>query len=259
MIRRSVSYDFSDRFIIVTGASKGIGRAIARALLSFGAHVGITGRNAQELQEIYTKAHENGHHCEMFVADLADTNQLKQMANYFISLFGKIDGLVNNAGINITEEMGSITEDALRQIVSVNLIAPILLTNELVSAMKGEGGSVVNVASLSSVTAFTQHTSYCASKEGVLGFTKVAAMELGRYAIRVNSVAPTVVLTDMGKEAWGKDMQKREKMESFIPLGRFLEEDDVVQTVLFLLSEASSMISGECILIDGGYMSGKGI
>jgi NAD(P)-dependent dehydrogenase (short-subunit alcohol dehydrogenase family) len=92
-----------------------------------------------------------------------------------------------------------------------------------------------------------------------LGYVKVSAMELGSYGITVNAVGPTVVLTELGKEAWDTDPEKRRRMENFIPMGRFLETTDVAPTVLFLLSDAASMISGEFILIDGGYMAGKGI
>lgn len=256
----SLSFDFTDSRIIVTGSTRGIGMAIAYQLMKSGASVGVTGRDAQALSRIKSEAETSGWICEIFCADLTESNSITSMVEYFADVFGGIDGLVNNAGINICESMGEISADALKQVVEVNLIAPIMLTNAVVPHMKRAGGGrIVTVASLSSVSAFLGHTAYCASKEGLLGFVKVAAMELGPSGITVNAVGPTVVLTELGKETWGVDPKKKRRMESFIPLGRFLEPDDVAGSVLFLLSDAAAMISGEFLLVDGGYMTGKGI
>lgn len=255
-----MSFDFSDEVIIVTGASRGIGRKIAKELIASGAKVGITGRDGPSLMQLEEELNDTCNRCTSYVADLCDPDQIKQMVAYFLQQFGHIDGLVNNAGINILEPVGSLSADAVSKIISVNLIAPMLVTNEIVTHMRlRKKGSIVTVASLSSVTAFVGHGAYCASKEGVIGFTKVAAMELGKFGIRVNAVGPTVVLTEMGKKTWDVDPEKQAKMKSFIPLGRFVKESEVASVVLFLLSDAASMVSGELILVDGGYMSGKGI
>ena len=256
----TASFDFSETCIIVTGSSKGIGKDIAFQLMASGARVGITGRDADALRLLQEEAASNGYRCDAYTVDLAQAESIGPMVTYFAELFGRIDALVNCAGVNILEPMGSLSASALKHVMDVNLIAPMLVTNAVVPYMKEQGcGSIVDIASLSSVTAFDRHSAYCASKEGLLGYVKVAAMELGRYGIRINAVGPTVVLTEMGKAAWDSDPVKRERMESFIPLGRFLECDDVSPVVMFLLSSAASMISGEFLLVDGGYMAGKGI
>jgi len=256
----TVSFDFSETCMIVTGSSKGIGKDIAFQLMARGARVGITGRDTDALRMLHKEAVSNGWRCDTYTVDLAQVESIGPMVKYFAELFGRIDGLVNCAGVNILEPMGSLSATALKHVMDVNLIAPMLVTNAVVPYMKEQGcGSIVDIASLSSVTAFDRHSAYCASKEGLLGYVKVAAMELGRYGIRINAVGPTVVLTEMGKAAWDSDPVKRERMESFIPLGRFLECDDVSPVVMFLLSSAASMISGEFLLVDGGYMAGKGI
>lgn len=259
-MKASASFDFTGSKILVTGSTKGIGKEIAYQLMAGGASVGITGRDSGALASIRAEAKENGWTCETYTADLTDVSNIEPLVEHFVSAFGGLDGLVNNAGINICEPMGNLSAESVKRVVELNLIAPMLLTNAVVPHMKKAGGGrIVTVASLSSVTAFWEHSAYCASKEGLLGYVKVAAMELGSYGITVNAVGPTVVLTELGKEAWDTDPEKRRRMEKAIPLGRFLETTDVAPTVLFLLSDAASMISGEFILIDGGYMSGKGI
>jgi 2-deoxy-D-gluconate 3-dehydrogenase len=259
MTMTKVCYDFTDSRIIVTGSTKGIGKEIAYQLMASGAKVGVTGRDENALSLIQSEADERGWTCDTFPADLSNSESIGPLVHHFASVFGGIDGLVNNAGINICEPLGELSVNSVKQVMEVNLIAPMLLTNAVVPYMKQGGGRIVTVASLSSVTAFQEHSAYCASKQGLLGYVKVAAMELGRYGITVNAVGPTVVLTELGKEAWGIDPVKRRKMEQMIPMGRFLETTDVAPTVLFLLSDGAAMISGEFILIDGGYMTGKGI
>jgi len=257
---RCLTYDFSDCSIIVTGSTRGIGWEIARELMIFGARVGVTGRDSDRLAQITLEAEKNGWKCSTCRADMRKAEDIAAMTDQFAREFGRIDGLVNNAGMNIMQSIGSLTPEAIQEVVQVNLLAPMLVTNAVVPYMKRQrGGSIVNIASLSSVTGFYEHAAYCASKEGLLGFTNATASELGRYGIRINSVGPTVVLTELGKEIWDADKQKRERMKSFIPLGRFVKPEEVASTVLFLLSDGASMISGDFILIDGGYMSGKGI
>jgi 2-deoxy-D-gluconate 3-dehydrogenase len=256
----NAAFDFAGSKILVTGSTKGIGKEIASQLMASGASVGITGRDEKALAMLRTEAEEKGWDCESYAADLTDVSCINPLVEHFVSVFGGLDGLVNNAGINICEPMGGLSAESVRRVVELNLIAPMLLTNAVVPHMKKAGqGKIVTVASLSSVTAFWEHSAYCASKEGLLGYVKVAAMELGSFGITVNAVGPTVVLTELGKEAWDTDPEKRRRMEDFIPMGRFLETSDVAPTVMFLLSDAASMISGEFILIDGGYMAGKGI
>jgi NAD(P)-dependent dehydrogenase (short-subunit alcohol dehydrogenase family) len=257
---KAVYYDFSGCSIIVTGSTRGIGWEIARELMISGAQVGLTGRDEQRLKQLSAECRENGWKCVTYCADMTKYKDIVAMIACFARKFRRIDGLVNNAGINIMQSVGELTVDALQEVMQVNLIAPMLVTNEVVPLMKKQGGgSIVNVASLSSVTGFQEHAAYCAAKEGLLGFTNVSAMELGEYHIRVNSVGPTVVLTELGRETWDADKQKRAQMESYIPLGRFVEPEEVASVVLFLLSDGASMISGDFILIDGGYMTGKGL
>lgn len=255
------TFDFTDFRCIVTGSTRGIGRAIADELARNGAYVGITGRDSLALAEIQKEYQRKGWRHATFACDLSDSAQRQAMVDFFLKTFGgRIDGLVNNAGINILETVGELQEESVGAVFDVNLLAPILLTNAVVPHMKAQKfGRIVNISSLSAVTAFHAHAAYCASKEGLSGFMKVAAMELGPSNITINGVGPTVVLTELGKEAWNSDQEKRRRMEGMIPLGRFLEPQDVVPTVLFLLSEGASMISGQLLLVDGGYMAGKGI
>ena len=255
-----LSYNFSGKHFVVTGATRGIGAAIARMLAEAGATVGLTGRDAAALGQMKAEFEGKGWRCETAAADLTDQRALAAMAERFITSFPRVDGLVNNAGINVLEGLGSLSFSGVENVLRTNLLAPMMLTDLFCRRMKESGGgAIVNVASLSSVTAFRRHAAYCASKEGLLGFTKVAAMELGPFNIRVNSVGPTVVLTELGKAAWATDPQRRAAMEAAIPAGRFVEPREVADAVLFLLSDRAAMINGEFLLLDGGYMAGKGL
>ncbi len=256
----NIKYDFTGRKYVVTGSTRGIGYEIARQLMAAGAAVGVTGRDQSRLNAIEADCRENGFECYTVGADLTVTSELSALADFFHSKMGRVDGLINNAGINILESADALTPDAVERVIAANLTAPMLLTSLFAAEMKKHGGgTVVNVASLSSVTAFNHHSAYCASKEGLLGWAKVAAMELGPSGIRVNSVGPTVVLTELGKRDWNSDAEKRKRMESYIPLGRFVNPEEVASVVLFLLSDEAAMVNGEFVLIDGGYMTGKGI
>ncbi|MDC7227738.1 MAG: SDR family NAD(P)-dependent oxidoreductase [Spirochaetales bacterium] len=256
----NIKWDFTGRNYVVTGSTRGIGFEIAMQLMAAGAAVGITGRDSGRLAEIEEDCRDKGYKCFTAGADLTRASDLTTLADSFINRMGCIDGLVNNAGINILEPADGLSLEAVEKVIKTNLTAPMILTSLFTAGMKKQGGgSVVNVASLSSKTAFMNHSAYCASKEGLLGYTKVAAMELGSHNIRVNSVGPTVVLTELGKRDWNADPEKRKHMEGFIPLNRFVEPEEVASAVLFLLSDEAAMISGEFMLIDGGYMAGKGI
>lgn len=256
----NINWDFTGRNYVVTGSTRGIGYEIARQLMAAGATVGITGRDGARLREIEDYCLARGLKCLTAGADLCDVSDLTALADVFIEKMGRIDGLVNNAGINILEPADALSSEAVEKVIKTNLTAPMILSSLFAASMKDAGGgSIVNVASLSSTTAFMNHSAYCASKEGLLGWAKTAAMELGQYNIRVNSVGPTVVLTELGKRDWNADPEKRALMESYIPLGRFVEPEEVASVVLFLLSDEAVMVNGEFILVDGGYMTGKGI
>jgi NAD(P)-dependent dehydrogenase (short-subunit alcohol dehydrogenase family) len=245
-------YDFKGRTAIVTGATKGIGRDIALALARAGADLGVTGRNRRELEEVAAEARATGVRCETRAADLASAQECLEMAGHFASVFPVIDLLVNNAGLSFPEKLVDLEVGHWDTTLAVNLRAPALVSGVIARKMiAAGGGAIVNISSNACLAGIEEHAAYCASKFGLDGLTKVMAVELGPHNIRVNAIAPTVVLTPMGAQVWG-DPRKADPVKAKIPLGRFAQPREVTAAVLFLASEGAGMIHGETLIIDGG-------
>jgi NAD(P)-dependent dehydrogenase (short-subunit alcohol dehydrogenase family) len=245
-------YDFKGRTAIVTGATKGIGRDISLALARAGANLGITGRDQRELAEVAAEARRSGVRCEVRQADLASAQDCLAMAEHFAALFPVIDLLVNNAGLSFPEKLVDLEVGHWDTTLAVNLRAPALISRVIARKMiAAGGGAIVNISSNACLAGIEEHAAYCASKFGLDGLTKVMAVELGPHNIRVNAVAPTVVLTPMGAQVWG-DPKKADPVKAKIPLGRFAQPREVTAAVLFLASEGAGMIHGETLIIDGG-------
>jgi NAD(P)-dependent dehydrogenase (short-subunit alcohol dehydrogenase family) len=246
------SFDFSERCAIVTGASKGIGRDIALAFSASGCKIGATARNENELAALANEIEAAGGTCLTYAADLSKAEDCIAMASWFCEKFPSIDILVNNAGISFPEKLFDLNPAHWDTTLAVNLRAPALVSKVVAKHMAATGsGCIVNISSNASTGGLIEHAAYCASKFGLEGLTKVMALEFGPLGIRVNAVAPTVVLTPMGTQVWG-DPAKSGPVLAGIPLGRFAMPSDVTSVVMFLASAGASMIHGETILIDGG-------
>ncbi|GFQ98132.1 hypothetical protein TNCT_417261 [Trichonephila clavata] len=237
---------FKGKRALVTGAGRGIGRAIAIELVKQGAHVIALSRTIEHLVTLKIEVPS----IETVSVDVGDWKQTETI----VKELGPIDLLVNNAGIGVLHEVGNVTEEECDNVFAINVKAVINISQIVAKGMKerGTGGSIVNISSQAALVALHLHAVYCASKAALDQITKVMALELGPSKIRVNSVNPTVVLTDMGKMAWGEEGVAREA-KSKIPLGKFCEPEDVVKAVIFLLSEDAGMITGAQLPIDGGY------
>ena len=241
----AMQIDFKNRRALVTGAGKGIGREIAVMLRRFNAQVVAVSRTEADLKELQK---ETG--CEVFVADLGDASEARRIAKGA----GDIDLLVNNAAIAILEPLLETKVESWDATMAVNLRAALIISQVVSKRMieRGVSGSIVNVSSMSSFQALPSHAAYAASKAGLDQLTKVMAVELGSYGIRVNSVNPTVVMTEMGKRAWS-DPSKGGPMLARIPLGRFAECEDIASVVCFVLSDAGAMLNGLALRVDGGF------
>ncbi|XP_027883439.1 L-xylulose reductase isoform X2 [Xiphophorus couchianus] len=239
---------FTGKQALVTGAGKGIGRSTALALARCGARVTAVTRTQADLNSLVQE-------CPAIVpvcVDLADWAATEAA----LKDVGPIDLLVNNAACTKLQPFLEVTPDQFDLLFNVNVKAVLHISQMVAGGMKarGSGGSIVNVSSQASQRALRDHTVYCATKGALDMLTKVMALELGPHQIRVNSVNPTVVMTKMGHLGWS-DPEKAQTMKSRIPLGRFAEEEDVVNCILFLLSEKSSMINGVALPVDGGHLA----
>lgn len=243
---------------LITGATKGIGADIARAFAAAGASLVLSGRDPNELAAARASLHQvHGATVEFAAVDLAEFDGPARLAEQATAAFGGLDILVNNAGISHPQPAVDTDAELFDATIAVNLRAPSLLAAAVGKVMvaQGTGGSIITVASAAALAPLPDHYAYCTSKAGLVMATKVLARELGPFGIRANSVCPTVVLTDMGQRVWGEEA-KAAPMLARIPLGRFAIPREVSDTVLWLASDAASMISGVDIPIDGGYTMG---
>jgi NAD(P)-dependent dehydrogenase (short-subunit alcohol dehydrogenase family) len=243
---------------LITGATKGIGADIARAFAAAGANLILSGRDRAALHSAESAlADEFGAQIVTVAIDLAENDAPESLARQAAGAFGGLDILVNNAGISHPDPAIDTDPDKFDDTIAINLRAPALLAAAVGKAMvaQGTGGSIITVASAAALAPLPDHYAYCASKAGLVMATKVLARELGQYGIRANSVCPTVVLTEMGQRVWGEE-SKAAPMLARIPLGRFAIPREVSDTVLWLASDAASMISGVDIPVDGGYTMG---
>jgi NAD(P)-dependent dehydrogenase (short-subunit alcohol dehydrogenase family) len=243
---------------LITGATKGIGADIAKTFAAAGAALVLSGRDESELAAARSAlASEFGVKIETAAVDLAQPDGPARLADLAVGALGGLDILVNNAGVSHPQPVIATDPDLFDATIAVNLRAPALLASAVGKSMveQGTGGSIITVASAAALAPLADHYAYCASKAGLVMATKVLARELGAHGIRANSVCPTVVLTEMGQRVWGEEA-KAAPMLARIPLGRFAIPREVSETVLWLASDAASMISGVDVPVDGGYTMG---
>ena len=236
-----------NRTALVTGGSRGIGYAIAEALVAEGANVMITGRTAETLESARARL---GDAAAIYTGDAGDQAAARACIEATLQSFGRLDMLVNNAAVDVQSGPTiSMPIEEFAAIYELNVYAPLFWTQLAWQAfMEQHGGVVLNVASLGALTLYPDMGAYNSSKAALVHLTRALAAELGP-GVRVNALAPGLIKTDMSKSAWGR---MEEKFASRLPLERLGESEDVASAALFLLSDDSSWITGECLVIDGG-------
>lgn len=241
-------FSLEGKTILVTGASSGIGRATAIACSQMGAVVVVTGRNESRLQETLDALEGSGH--QMIVADIANDDQI----DYLVDQIPAINGLVNNAGITETCPTQFIKRDKLNRVMEVNTIAPILLTQRILKKKKlGKGGSIVFTCSISGTCVCVGgNVLYSASKGAIHGFMKNAALDLAHKGIRVNDVCPGMIDTHILDAGTISEEQLEIEAQRY-PMKRFGKPEEVAYGIIYLLSDASSFVTGSSIVIDGGF------
>ena len=241
-----MTMDFQGRSVLVTGAGKGIGRATAKLLAARGAGVVAISRSVADLDSLRA---ETG--CRAIAVDLADAERTRAAAREAMP----VDFLVNCAGTTELDAFLDLAAETFDAIMAVNCRAPMIVAQEYARAVleRGGTGAIVNVSSISSFIGFADHAAYCASKGALDGLTRVMANELGRRGIRVNGVHPVVTLTPMAEKAWS-DPAKSGPMLARIPMGRFVQPEEVASVIAYLLSDAAAMVNGIDMPVDGGFL-----
>lgn len=250
----STTIDLTSKVVVVTGGSRGMGISMVRGIVAAGGRVAIIARDGGRLDGIETAAAEAGSDILTFAADIADPDEVKRVFADIRSAYGRIDGLVNNAGI--TKVGPSVDYDIadLQRILAVN-VTGLFACSQAAAALMTEGGAIVNTASLSSFIGQPERAAYVASKTAVLGMTRALAVEWGQLGIRVNAIAPGYIETDLTRDLLERGVLSREVIETRTPLRRFGQPDDVVGATLFLLSPLSAFVTGATLSIDGGWLA----
>jgi 3-oxoacyl-[acyl-carrier protein] reductase len=244
-------HQLRDRVAVVTGGSRGIGRAVVLALCRQGADCAFTYSSNQESAEtLAAEARELGHRALPIRLDVRDFDGARAMIEQVKTEFGKLDILVNNAGITRDRSLMGMSSEDWGDVIDTDLTGVFNTTRAcIITFLKQKSGNVVNISSVSGIRPMAGQVNYAAAKAGVIGFTKSLAKEVAPYNIRVNAVAPGFIETDMTSQLGEKF---RDKAVQQIPLGRFGTAEEVAQSVLFLLSDASRYITGQVLQIDGG-------
>ena len=243
------------KVVVVTGAGSGLGRAIAIAVAESGAdcvpcehpdRLGNLDSVCQAIRDVGQKAYPTP-------LMLPDIDSIDNMVEHAVTEAGRIDVLVNNAGINIPCDALDVTEEDWDDVQDVNLKGVFFSSQRVARVMKDNGGGkIVNIASQNGVVAYYKRAAYCASKAGVVNLTRVLAIEWAEHKINVNAVGPTFILTPLTQSTFD-DPELREDVISRIPIGRVGQPEDVTGAVVFLSSPAAAMITGHTLLVDGGW------
>lgn len=243
----------TDKVAIVTGASRGIGRAIALALAAQGAKVVASARNAEALTGLVAEIKARGGDAFSVTGDVAMEADANKLVEEAVSTYGKVDILVNNAGITRDGLLLRMKNEDWDAVLDTNLKGAFLCTRAVAKVMsKQRSGRIINISSVVGEMGNAGQVNYCSSKAGMLGLTKSVARELARRNVTVNAITPGFIVTEMTEEMTDK---AREAMTEQIPLGRPGETNDVANAVLFLASDESSYITGQVLGVNGGmYM-----
>jgi 2-deoxy-D-gluconate 3-dehydrogenase len=246
-------FSLTGRKAIVTGASMGIGYGSALALAHAGADVAVTSRTGSRAEPVAAEIRQMGRGAIALELELASMDSIEAMTQATLQHFGRIDILVNSAGINIPEEALEVKEEHWDRVLDTNLKGLFFCAQSAGRVMLDHGGGkIINIASQMGVVGGRLRSSYCASKGGVVQLTKVLAIEWSRHGVNVNCVAPTFVATPLTARMFEDEAFYGEVVRN-IPLGRVGEVDDVLGAVVFLASPAANLITGHTLLVDGGW------
>ena len=249
-----MTHPLNGRTALVTGASRGLGKAMALALAEAGAGIALVSRDETKLNEVAKQIRDGGGRAEVFAADVTDEAQVARVRDAVAEKFGGVlHILVNNAGINIRKPLTDFTLAEWRSVLDTNLTSVFLMCRAFVPMMKGRGyGRIVNMTSMMSHISLPGRTAYSASKTALLGFNRALALELAAEKITVNGISPGVCDTEINAPLM-QNAELRAQFLAKIPVGRFGLPDEIAKLAVYLCSEEAGFITGTDIVIDGGW------
>jgi NAD(P)-dependent dehydrogenase (short-subunit alcohol dehydrogenase family) len=247
-------FEITNKVAIVTGASRGLGKAMALGLAKAGANIVAT--DVLDVSDTVKEIKKIGKQAIGFKTDVSKKQDVEKMVKQTMEKFGKIDILVNNAGIIRMSNAETMKQEDWNKVIQVNLTGQFLCAQAVAKQMiKQKSGKIINIASIAGLGGYAQSAPYSASKAGIILMTKTLAVEWGRYNIQVNAICPGVFATDM-TDAFLSDKQFMDMIKARVPLGRYATPDQLVGTVIYLASSASDYMTGHALVIDGGWTAG---
>jgi NAD(P)-dependent dehydrogenase (short-subunit alcohol dehydrogenase family) len=247
-------FDLTGKSAIITGGSKGLGQAMAAGLASAGANVVLVSRDAQQVNAVATQiATDFGTEASGIRADVTSAEDVDQMVKQALDRFGRIDILINSAGINIRGPIDELSHDEFRQVQNVNVDGTWLCCRAVVPTMKQAGwGRIINLASTLGMVGLANRTPYATSKGAVVQMTRTLALELAPHGILCNAICPGPFLTEMNKPI-ANDEQTKRFIVGAVALGRWGEIEEIQGAAIFLASDAASYVTGSLLCVDGGW------
>jgi NAD(P)-dependent dehydrogenase (short-subunit alcohol dehydrogenase family) len=244
---------YTNKVVLITGGTSGIGKATALAFAEAGAKLVITGRREKEGAEVASEINKTGGTAAFVRADVAKDADVQKAVDFVLSTHGRLDVAFNNAGIEIAGPLDQVTEEQYRRTFDINVWGVLnSMKYEIAAMLKTGGGAIVNTSSVAGHIGLPQSSIYTATKHAVEGLTKAVAVEFAKQGIRVNSVAPGAIDTEMVDRFVGKEGDQRNWLRSLHPVGRFGASEEIAAAVLYLASDAAKFTTGTSLLVDGG-------
>lgn len=248
-------FSLAGKRALITGGGTGIGYGIARAFADAGAHIVICGRTQSVLEEA---THRLGDDCAYFVQDISDLEAIPSFVHTVESEAGPVDILVNNAGRHLKKHVSETDDEAFFDVIRTNLLSVFTLSRECAQRMaaRGPGGSIIHISSMSALMAIDRLVAYSTAKTGLHGLMRAFVADYSARGIRINTIAPGWIASQMLDQALGEDAERKKKVLDRIPFGRLGDPDDIGNAALFLASDAARYVTGIVLPVDGGAAVG---